>query len=74
MILDVKVVPQHTGFAFDHLVPQQQRGLAENTEMAFIKVQAKALVPIPKVGSVVTSPRNHKKWFNETFGKVVVTP
>jgi len=32
MVLDVKAVTQHTGFALDHLVPQQPRSSAANAK------------------------------------------
>lgn len=75
MVWDVKAVSQHTGFALDHLIPQQQRGLATNTERNHSsKVQAKALVSITKVESVATSPTHCKTGLKKILEKVIVTP
>lgn len=75
MVWDVKAVSQHTGFALDHLIPQQQRDLATKTERNHSsKVQAKALVSITKVESVATSPTHCKTGLKKILEKVIVTP
>lgn len=57
--MGLEVVPQHTGFAFGHLVPQQKRGSAGNTGKHVLRFRQKLVL---RLAAVVTSPVTYKSW------------
>lgn len=56
------------------MFPSDREAQEQTQKKTSIRVQAKALVPIAKVGSVITSSTNHKMSFNKILEKAIGTP